>query len=348
VAAVPDVASHQLYEPREIAFDLDRLELVGGRLELAGRWFGVQGRRFMRPSLTLRDDDGETRLLADLAHKPWAAENGELWRAAFRCDGEVASAEDAELTVAPDLTVELAVPDAVRRSRRSDAQPASDAGTAKTERGAQRSTPEPTISQARPPVIEDRRQDAAQTQALIAARAELATLRERLEELDAAFEQERAQFARELRDAQQTTGEALAARGKAKQAAGRALAERDEALARLDKALAQRNEVLAHRDRALAQRDEALAQRDQAATKRSQAVKALKRVGAEREELAPANEELGHQAKSTVATRGRPVMRDAAIEPTGERRAAHRVEVAIAVTSLLAVALALILILSSH
>src|SRR5436309_3171208 len=89
VRGVEDVAPNPLFEPREVTFELDRFELADGQLELTGRWFGVKGRRFMRPSLILRGDEGETRLLADLADKPWAAENGEPWRAAFPCDGEL-------------------------------------------------------------------------------------------------------------------------------------------------------------------------------------------------------------------------------------------------------------------
>src|SRR5438067_2302960 len=92
-------------------FELDRFELVGGdRFELEGRWFGVRGRRFMRPALTLVVDGQPTRLLADLADKPWAAEDGEPWNAAFPFALEGGELLDAELTVAPDITVTLPLP----------------------------------------------------------------------------------------------------------------------------------------------------------------------------------------------------------------------------------------------
>jgi len=94
-----------------ITFDVDRVSLgASGQIEVTGRWYGVRGRRFVRPSLTLslRDDGGERRVLADLEHKPWAAQDGEAWFAAFPFDGELEVAERIELAVAPDITVELA------------------------------------------------------------------------------------------------------------------------------------------------------------------------------------------------------------------------------------------------
>ena len=64
----------------EIFFELDRFELgEGDRLELSGRWFGVRGRRFVRPTLAQISEVGPARALADHEHKPWAAEDGEWW-----------------------------------------------------------------------------------------------------------------------------------------------------------------------------------------------------------------------------------------------------------------------------
>jgi hypothetical protein len=69
----------------QIYFELDRFELSGDEqsAELTGRWFGVRGRRFVRPTLILAAGDDRHRLLADMAHKPWAAEEGADWVAAF-------------------------------------------------------------------------------------------------------------------------------------------------------------------------------------------------------------------------------------------------------------------------
>ena len=80
---------------------------ASGRVEVVGRWFGVRGRRFVRPALTLGRKDGELRALADLDHKPWAAEDGEVWRAAFSVDSKLDEAREIELTVAPDIVVPL-------------------------------------------------------------------------------------------------------------------------------------------------------------------------------------------------------------------------------------------------
>ena len=97
------------------------------------------------------------------------------------------------------------------------------------------------------------------------------------------------------------------------------------------------------------QRDEAAAQRDGAAKQRNEAVKDLQRVAGEGTELARANEQLRHQYEDTIGTRGAAmVMRNAAAPPSTDRWHARRLAVAIAVTSLLIVTLAVIIILSSH
>jgi hypothetical protein len=95
------------------SFEVERFELAGEAcIEVRGRWSGVRGRRFMRPTLTARAGGREQRILAVLDHKPWIAEEGEIWLAAFPCTTDPASLRDAELTVAPDVTVPLAPPSA--------------------------------------------------------------------------------------------------------------------------------------------------------------------------------------------------------------------------------------------
>src|SRR5690348_5732647 len=84
-----------------IYFELERFELTDARrLELSGRWFGIRGRRFFRPTLTLSTGRERHRLLADLEHKPWPAEDRRLWHATFawKLDGDRIS--DVELSVA--------------------------------------------------------------------------------------------------------------------------------------------------------------------------------------------------------------------------------------------------------
>ncbi len=115
-------------DPDEVRFELERLS-VGepGRLELTGRWFGIRGRRFVRPTLllTLPGDDAERRSLADLEHKPWAAEEGEAWTAAFPVDAGLRpeAAASIELSVAPDITVRLAPGGRPRRRRAGGPEP---------------------------------------------------------------------------------------------------------------------------------------------------------------------------------------------------------------------------------
>ena len=94
-----------------MSFELERFEWAAGeRLELSGRWFGVRGRRFLRPTLEL-DVAGQTqRLLATLEHKPWAPEEGDEWVAAFEWTGGPAEIESVRLVVGPDATVELSPP----------------------------------------------------------------------------------------------------------------------------------------------------------------------------------------------------------------------------------------------
>ena len=45
-----------------------------------------------------------------LEHKPWAPEDGQDWVAAFTWRGEPANFDEAELTVSPDLAVQLPAP----------------------------------------------------------------------------------------------------------------------------------------------------------------------------------------------------------------------------------------------
>ena len=62
----------------DLAFEVERFTWPSDdRLEVTGRWFGVRGRRFMRPTLHLRVDGRRRRLIAVLDHKPWAADTEE-------------------------------------------------------------------------------------------------------------------------------------------------------------------------------------------------------------------------------------------------------------------------------
>ena len=89
-------------------FEVERFGVSGSdRLEVAGRWFGVRGRRFLRPTLEFEADGERQRALAVMDHKPWTAKDGEEWVAAFHWDGDPDGPAAAELAVGSDLTVTL-------------------------------------------------------------------------------------------------------------------------------------------------------------------------------------------------------------------------------------------------
>ena len=111
-------------ETTEVAFEVERVGWPSpDRLEVVGRWFGVRGRRFIRPTLYVEVDGAPRRILAVLDHKPWAVEDGEEWVAAFAWQGEPVDLSGSELTVSPGITVELAPAGEQRRGGRSFARP---------------------------------------------------------------------------------------------------------------------------------------------------------------------------------------------------------------------------------
>jgi hypothetical protein len=109
----------------EVAFEAERVGWPSpDRLEVVGRWFGVRGRRFIRPTLYVDADGAPRRLLAVLDHKPWAVEDGQEWIAAFAWDGEPVDLAGSELTVGPGITVELSPAGEREPAERRFARPA--------------------------------------------------------------------------------------------------------------------------------------------------------------------------------------------------------------------------------
>jgi hypothetical protein len=92
------------------SFVVERFGPAGDRIEVAGHWHGLRGRRFVRPVLWLHRGDTRRRLVAVLDHKPWAADDGDPWLAAFAWDGGALDAERAELEVGRELVVQLPLP----------------------------------------------------------------------------------------------------------------------------------------------------------------------------------------------------------------------------------------------
>ena len=217
------------------SFEFERLEWTApDRVEVAGRWFGVRGLRFMRPSLDVQAGDDRRHLLALLDHKPWAAEDGEEWIAAFPWQGDQVELTQAELAVTPGVVVDLPLP-----------------GTSgKRAKGAKKSKQPKTRSRngAKTPA---RGRKVAAAEPVAPARREAAEAPER-RALDEILE------LRRERDA------AVAARDEARR-------ERDEALAVRDTSVGERDDVARARDEAIADRDRAIADRDQTATARDEA-----------------------------------------------------------------------------
>ncbi len=96
----------------EVDFELERFERTSeDRIEISGRWYGLRGRRFVRPVLNLPTVGGSRRrAIALLEHKPWAADDGQTWLAAFAWPQGAGDVEGAELEVGPGLIVDLPAP----------------------------------------------------------------------------------------------------------------------------------------------------------------------------------------------------------------------------------------------
>ena len=196
------VSREQTTVPAGVSFEVDRFAWVDGRLEVTGRWYGIRGRRFLRPTLDVEVDGGPRRMLAVLEHKPWAADDGEEWVAAFDWNGDPVALAVAELAVAPELAVVLPPPTGAPAKKPRRAKPAGE-----------RLAAAPLRAQ-------------ALEAALAEAQADAALLRDRLAAEQKAWQQ-RVEEVEALRD------ESTAARSAAE-------AERDEAAAARDAAVAER------------------------------------------------------------------------------------------------------------
>jgi hypothetical protein len=257
------------------SFEVDRLEWVEpDRLEVAGRWYGVRGLRFVRPSLDLEAGDERRHLLAVLDHKPWEARDGEDWIAAFPWDGDKVELSHAELAVTPAVVVELPVP----------------GGNGKKE-------PKKKAAAPRRVQASDRGRDdriRAEAQALRQERdAALAARDETVQERDAAVA-ERDEAVR-ARDALAETHNAAVA------AQHEAVADRDAAAAARSAALSEVESAMAERDAAIRKRQAAQQERDQMKHALKASRDAVKSANAARDEAMRARDELAQQHVATRA-----------------------------------------------
>ncbi|MGH2763777.1 MAG: hypothetical protein ACRDLD_14555, partial [Thermoleophilaceae bacterium] len=119
-----------------MTFEVERFEWTSAeRLEVSGRWYGIRGRRFLRPTLDVEVEGNRRRMLALLEHKPWAADDGLDWIAAFPWKGDTAEVVDAELSVSSDLAVSLPAPG---MSARVEGRPRGGKARARTGRARRR------------------------------------------------------------------------------------------------------------------------------------------------------------------------------------------------------------------
>jgi hypothetical protein len=287
-------------------FELERFEWTApDRLELTGVWTGLRARRFIRPTLVLETDAGRRRLLALLEHKPWSADDGADWIAAFAWTGEPAEVESAQLNVASGIDIELPPPrratgnrpprrfrhrsvsrDASRDDAAESAPPGVVASPAEIER------PEPPDAPAVPeapeahagsePVVDEpgHPMDARTVKAVV-ERARVAEVRvgQLVTERDEAVARRKA-IAAELSALKQSHEQALSrVRAQEREIATTMLSEGAELRARIEK---DRDAAHRARDAALSERDEAQRVRDEAVQARERAVAERKQALAER------------------------------------------------------------------
>jgi hypothetical protein len=332
-------------------FELDRLELVDGeRYELEGRWFDVRGRRFMRPTLTALVDERSVRLLADLADKPWPAEEGEVWRASFPNPRDGGELLEAELTVAPDVSIMLPIPGS--RRRRQPTRPSPQEARAAAEKARATARIDELLeelgeaSRARDEAHVQRDQLAARREALQQECDEIAAERD-------AARRERDELARQLEAARRARDDALRARDAALLDAQEAAAARDASLAQRGAAVAagnragiERETALAELRRAEAERDSALALRDHALAERDAAVATREDALAERDALARANGQLQSDLSQQLSSHGAAmVMRRAVQTPPAFERAGSLAPRTLVIIALLAILVALAIVL---
>jgi hypothetical protein len=322
--------------PGTVSFELERFELSGGRLELRGRWFGVRGVRFMRPTLSLRSETGASRALADLEHKPWIPGDGELWEAAFPCDDDL-EVLDAELAVTSDIVIALPAPGqnqsdvgpiaVLPRSEPARAKPGTPpAKTAAARKGEARKPAEPAPATSRDAGPKARKTGRRESQGMPGEIAVLRAETERLraepvrlqDELDQS-EQLRKDVEGELerlkldadgavarRDAAVDRFEDVAGeRDAAVEARDAAVAERDRARAELQAATVARDQAAAARDRAVSERDQARAQLQKAVAERERAVAGHNRIAAERDAAISSRDKAGAEREQAIAERDR-------------------------------------------
>jgi len=252
-----------------VAFEVERFEwTTADRLELVGRWSGLRGHRFLRPTLDVQVDGERRRMLADLEHKPWAPEGGQDWVAAFTWRGEPADLDEAELTVSPELAVQLPAPGgSVAKGAAKAAGPAAERRPARRPRTA---------------VLEGE---------LAAAVAEIERLGDALERAEATHSETGRELRERLRGEHARSRDLEAELEQAREGAHEQLAAAEAGAAEELETLRQEREAAsAEREAATAARDEALAAAEQAQAECDELRAKLREAHADRDALTEARD----------------------------------------------------------
>ncbi len=257
----------------EVDFELERFERTGeDRIEISGRWYGLRGRRFVRPVLNLHVGGSRRRAIALLEHKPWAANDGQTWLAAFTWPEGAGEVQGAELEVGPGLMVELPAPGGTPNTtgRVSALRP---------------HVPTPPVTAFRAPEEEARRSGGE-------SRA-----RHRGEEDAGAGSRAHTRVAQPPRDVMTAAlaerDEAIAARDDSERERIAALNDRDDALSRrdaalrdVDRAVTERDEAVAERERLQSELERVTRERDVADAERKRTIQQSEAVERERDQAA--------------------------------------------------------------
>jgi hypothetical protein len=256
-----------LFRTAQVAFELDSFDVIDGeRCDVHGRWFAIRGRRFMRPELTVTIDGRSMRLLADLAGKPWAAEEGEPWHASFPFALTGEKLADAELTVAPDVTIALLSP------RPATSEPAPTPNRAA--RGRAPDNVDESWSQATP----SRSERLPRPDTRERVRRELVDAREQQRRLRSQIDHLRTEKA----DTAERIEELIVRTGEVNQELGEVREAREELAAELEADRAKLDGLAADRDAALRGLEEMTAKHDAACHDHAEAVHKLRATDAAR------------------------------------------------------------------
>jgi len=230
--------------------------------------------------LVVQAGDEQRRMLAVLEHKPWAADDGEEWTAAFPWEGSPVELRSAELAVAPSLAVDLPVPQ-VPGGRRK-APPAPD-GPLPARRSPAEAAPEPEPAPPAPAGATAR--ESVSPEEVAALRAQLASEQASVRRLAAQLEEAHQGLA-----AARSAADDHDALTRQRDAA---IAERDEARARTnldhDAIVEERDTAVHERSAALYARDEALDERAAADFERKTAIAERDAAFAERDRAVEAH-----------------------------------------------------------